>query len=118
MFIKALRIIGYKGSFLPSIIEGVHKEYLPRFKKYYLTPMVTGNGGIFPHLDCTKTVKELIARKWIHLGDSDIKGDKIYIKCHIAPLVWPEEFELHQDAIAMNNKMGIPGRTGTVLPKH
>lgn len=101
--------------------EGIHEHYYRRFVDGYLMPGVVKKGGYIPHLNKTDTVKELLARGWIHEDDSDVhtreNALKIYLKCLIAPLVWPKTFNHHQNAIAKNTKVGIPGRTGTILPK-
>lgn len=80
--------------------------------------MVLRNGGVFPHMDKTDALKELLARGWVHEDGMLFHNPKnVYLKCNIAPLVWPEEYYHHQDAIVQNDRVGIPGYTGTKLPK-
>lgn len=100
------------------VTEGLWEKYRERFVKNYLLPKVKRNGGYFPRMKKTDAIKELIARGWIHEDDAlRLNGKNVYLKCNIAPLVWPEDYYQHQDALLMLNKVGISGYTGTVLPK-
>lgn len=112
----ALRRLGVELNTWDYLIK-IHKKYRPRFIKYYLSPMVRRNGGLFPHMGKTDAIKEFIARGFVH--EDEVKLDKLnncWIKCQIAPLVWPKDFYQHQDALQEMDKIGIPGYTGTVLP--
>lgn len=95
----------------------VHKEHIEKFKKLRLIPMAKRHGGYFPHMPKTEAIKEFIFRGFIHIDEADLDPKNIYIKCNIAPLVWPKTYFHHQNALAKAMKVGIPGYTGTVLPK-
>ncbi len=120
---KTLVAIGLIGSTTKNhgdtmgILGEVYIKYRERFTQKYLLPKVKKNGGFFPHEQKTNAIQELLARGWVHEDDHDIdKTNKCWLVCNIAPLVYPKEFELHQDAIIYNGKFGIPGYTGTKLP--
>lgn len=83
----------------------------------YLIKKVKANGGYFPTLSPTKTIEELLLRGWVHEDDAKLNRDKYNLRCHVAPLTWPESFDQHQDACQASEKYGIGGRTGTILPK-
>lgn len=88
-----------------KIIAAVHKK-------------VKKQGGNFPTLSKTSTIRELLSRGFVHREDAkNIKPNRIYIYSHCGELVWDKSFKLHQNALAVMNKVGIPGRTGTKLPK-
>lgn len=103
------------------IFKELHKLYWPRIVKYVLNK-IKANGGYFPTLGATKTIQTLLDRGWVH--ELDINNEtynplqEVVIYCHVAPLVWPKTYYQHSDAIKQLNKVGIPGRTGTRLPKN
>lgn len=117
-----LLIIGYsvegEKSSSAKYLEQLHKKYWKRFCIKYLIPRVKRLGGRFPTMNKTLAIKEFIARGFKHEEDVllDLKN-RYCIKCNIAPLWWPKDFELHQEAIEVMGKMGIAGLTGTTTPK-
>jgi hypothetical protein len=92
-------------------------KYRQRFITY-MTKRANRNGGRFPHENKTRAVKEFLNRGFKHVDDyvMDLQNC-YYVKCNIAPLIWPDEFDNHQDAMEVQAKMGIPGYTGTIIPK-
>lgn len=99
------------------VTEFIWKKYRERFVQKYLLPRVKRDDGYFPRMNKTKAIHELILRGWVHEDEVKIKPGYVYLRCNIAPLAWPEIYFQHMDAISMLNKVGIPGYTGTVLPK-
>ena len=97
--------------------EVVHAYHYKSFLQKRLMPMVKKKGGIFPREDKTKAITEFIARGFIHKDDIRMSPDKHWVICNIAPLVWPEGFDTHQEAIDIQMRMGISGYTGTTLKK-
>jgi len=97
----------------------IYEKHLGKFHKLRVFPMVKKHQGRFPHMDKTKAIIEFIARGFIHEDTADIDMvRKAYIKCKIAPLVWPEEFDTQAQAFHKFEKIGIPGYTGVVYPKN
>lgn len=114
---KALDKLGWQSEILTedlgnSDIEKVWLKYRERFTNKYLGPRVLRRNGRFPQEQRTRAIKELLARGFMHEYDANIDKRKWFIECHIAPLVWHEDFEDQKDAINILNKFGIPGYTG------
>lgn len=99
-----------------ELIHDIWDKYKERIGRY-ICKKAKDQGGYFPMLDPTKTLYELIARGWVHSSQASFEKDDIQIICHVGPLVWPDGFKIHQDALACLNRVGIHGRTGTILPK-
>lgn len=98
--------------------QQVYDAHYGKFHQLRVFPMVKKNGGRFPHMDKTKAILEFIARGFVHSDDFKINYvKKCHIKCHIAPLVWPEEFDTQRDALIVSDKIAIPGYTGVELSK-
>lgn len=95
--------------------ELIHKKYRERFVREYASDRAIKEG--WPHENKTKAIWELIRRGWVHKDEPNFKKGNVIITCHIAPLVWPKSFYQHQDALDILNRYGIPGYTGTILPK-
>jgi hypothetical protein len=117
MILKSLKALDCPELGSPEDILFLHNKYIRRFSQNYLCPKVLANGGFFPHQDKLKAIQELIARGFKHEEDVLINRKKHWVKCHIAPLVWPEQFETQQQALDILTRYGIPGYTGTVLAK-
>lgn len=120
IMINSLYKLGYAHvGFSWSDAMVLHQKYYTRFINEYLTPIVKSNGGIFPHLNKTRAIEELIARGWVHEDEAGEinKIEEVYISCTIAPLVWPKSYFYHQNALEIASKIGIPGYTKTNLPK-
>lgn len=109
--------LDYIGTWRPEDLLFLHKQFVHTFIQKYLIPKVIQNGGIFPHEKKLRAIKELIARGFKHRDDVVINLKKFGVVCHIAPLVWPKQFDSHGEAIYILNRYGIPGYTGTVLAK-
>lgn len=96
--------------------EKLHKKYWERFHKVYVN-RAKANGG-WPHMNRTEALKEFLAMGYIYKTDIDYTPKEHYcIYSHIGGLWWPEAFESHQDAIKIQTQFGLPGYTGTTLPK-
>lgn len=97
----------------------IYQEYWDRVNKYVLKK-VKANGGHFPTLQTTKAIGEFLKRGFIHINDTDpeiFKLSHIIIYAHEGNLVWPVTYESHMDALKQMDRVGIPGRTGTKIPK-
>lgn len=102
----------------PKECYGVYNKYWPRIVKY-ATKKVKANGGYWPMLSTTNTIKELLQRGWVHRNDmpDDFDPKGIVLFSHDGGLIWPKTYEQHMEAMKQLEKVGIPGRTGTRLPK-
>lgn len=103
----------------PQWVLEVREKHLSKFHKLRVFPMNRKTKGQFPHMDKTKAIVEFIARGFVHEDDYLIDYvKKSHIKCNIAPLVWPDQFESQAQALHQMDKVGIPGYTGTVIAKN
>lgn len=115
MMYKALEKLGFKKQFLLEDKDyiKVWLKYKKRFTNKYLGPRVLRRNGKFPEEQKTRAIAELVKRGFKHEQDAYVdRKTKWVVECHIAPLVWWEDFEDQKDAINILNKFGIPGHTG------
>lgn len=95
----------------------LHSKYWDRFHKVY-GEKARKNGG-WPKMNATEAIKELITRGFMYCTDVEVDFENKYcVKSNIGGLLWPKDFELHQDAIQCMQDFGIPSYTGTTLPKN
>lgn len=116
IFLKAYTIV--RGFNYVGLAEAkkLHKKYWERFHKVY-GERAKRNGG-WPKMKPTEAIKELIDRGFVYCTEAEIDFEKKYcVISHIGGLVWPKDFESHQDAIQCMEDFGIPSYTGTKLPK-
>jgi ribosome-associated translation inhibitor RaiA len=102
---------------LDRVIETFIKRIESRFNKYY-HKRVKKNNGRCPFVSKTDAARLFIWRGFIHEDDFTPDINKPYtIRANHLPLVWPESFELHQDAIIKSGEIGVEGYTRAYLPK-
>lgn len=99
---------------LYHFLKFLHKRYWPKFHEKY-TQRAKDNGG-WPKMGCTRALKELLARGFIYRTEAKLDNKKYHVIINIGGLVWPKDFDSHQDAIDIMQRFGIPGITGTSLP--
>lgn len=105
-----------RGLIGPKELQYIHKKYWERFHKYYVFPR-TRKKVPLPHMNKTQALKELLLRGWVHKDEAiDYRGKKYIIECTIAPLVWPQGFDQHGEAIKKGYELGIPGYTKCPIP--
>lgn len=118
---KVLRIFHtFRDISIDCTMWDAYQVYLKYWDKIdaYVLKRVKKRNGHFPTMGYTETISELIARGWVHINEAHrLDKHEVHLYCHIAPLVWPDSFEQHMEAIEVLGKVGIPGRTGTKLPK-
>lgn len=103
---------------IAQVCERLHQRYWKGFEKRFAHNVKNKYGGIWPTMNRTQAMKEFLAMGYVYKTDINFDPKKHYcVYAHIGGLWWPETFELHQDAIAIQMKYGIPGLTGTTLPK-
>jgi len=97
----------------------IHQRYWKRICKYMVKKLKERDGDkvSFPQPKHTDAIHELLLRGFVHEKDFIPKKGKYYIKCHIAPLIWPENFDQHSHAIETLQRVGLVTFTGTVIPK-
>lgn len=96
----------------------LHKKYWDKFHKLFYGQWVKDAGGNIPTMNRTEALKEFLTMGFIYKTDIDFNPKDHYsIYSHIGGLWWPETFELHQDALNKMHDIGIPGLTGTTIPK-
>ena len=103
---------------IAMVCEKIHKRYWAKFHKKIYPKKVKTHGGYIPQIGKTDALKESLAMGFIHRSEITYDPKKHYcVHTHVGDLWWPEVFELHQDAIAIQVKYGMGGITGTTLPK-
>lgn len=103
---------------IAEICERLHKRYWKGFEKRFAHNVKNKYGGVWPTMNRTQALKEFLAMGYVYKTDINFNPKDHYcVYAHIGGLWWPETFESHQDAIAVQMKYGIPGLTGTTLPK-
>lgn len=106
-----------RGSMVQVCFE-LHKKYWDKFHKLFYRQWVRDAGGNIPTMNRTQALKEFLAMGFVYKTDIDYNPKDHYcVYAHIGGLWWPEAFESHQDAIAIQMNYGIPGLTGTTLKK-
>lgn len=96
----------------------IHAKYWKRFIRIFSRNVKIKYGGYWPEMNKTQALKEFLAMGFIYKTDIDYDPNDHYcVYAHIGGLWWPEAFESHQDAIAIQMNYGIPGLTGTTLKK-
>jgi hypothetical protein len=119
MILKSLAIMGFFKTWEHGLgyadVIPIRDKYRKRFVKHRLMPMVLKNRGIFPHMPKTLAISEFIARGFVHRDEVSMDHSKHWVKCTIAPLIWPHGYDTHQESIEVQGKMGIPGYTEASL---
>lgn len=91
----------------------VYKKYWQKKIIPAMIRRVKNRRGVWPVLNTTQTIAELISRGWVHRNDAPKLGaEGYYLYSHVGELVYNQLWYQQQDALEMLSKVGIPGRTG------
>ena len=94
-----------------GLAEKVYNKYWDRFVGSYLMKKVKANGGVFPREKKSTALSIFLSRGFVWEDEFNWNSDKYYVKCNLAPLWYPVEFNGHGDALEMMHKIGLNGYT-------